>query len=53
VWLFAPGQGKTLQSDRLGPSDYSGPTSFGRDDAGELWAVTYDGTLWRMRAQAR
>ena len=52
VWLFAPGQGKTLQADRLGPSDYSGPTSFGRDDAGELWAVTYDGTLWRMRASS-
>lgn len=53
VWVFAPGQGKRLQSDRLGPTAYAGPTSFGRDDAGELWAVTYDGTLWRMRAESR
>lgn len=52
VWLYKRGQGKVLQADRLG-GDYSGPTSFGQDDAGELWAVTYDGTLWRMRAQSR
>jgi glucose/arabinose dehydrogenase len=28
-------------------------TSFGEDAAGEIWAVTIDGRLWRMRAVAR
>jgi len=51
VWLYASGQGKTLQSQRLGPS--SGATSFGVDDHQEVYAVTYDGTLWRMRANRR
>lgn len=53
VWVYAAGQGKVLQADRLGPRDYAGPTSFAEDDRGELWAVTYDGTLWRMHAQSR
>jgi glucose/arabinose dehydrogenase len=53
VWVYAPGQGKVLQARRLGPSSYNGPTSFGVDGSGEIWAVTYDGTLWRMRAQSR
>ncbi len=49
VWLYAHGQGKAVQSRRLGGS-YSGPTSFGQDDRGEIYAVTYGGTLWRMTA---
>jgi glucose/arabinose dehydrogenase len=53
VWVYAPGQGKALQADRLGPSVYNGPSSFGVDGSGEIWAVTYDGVLWRMRAQSR
>ena len=53
VWVYAPGQGKVLQSARLGSSSYNGPTSFGEDGSGEIWAVTYDGGLWRMRAQSR
>jgi glucose/arabinose dehydrogenase len=53
VWVYAPGQGKVLQAARLGSSSYNGPTSFGVDGSGEIWAVTYDGTLWRMRAQSR
>ena len=48
VWLYKKGKGKTLQRQRLGTS--IGVTSFGIDDAGEIFAVTYDGTLWRMRA---
>jgi hypothetical protein len=47
VWLYRPGPGKVLQDDRLGSS--IGATSFGVDDRGEIYAVTYDGTLWRMR----
>jgi glucose/arabinose dehydrogenase len=50
VWLFARGQGKHVQQQRLGSSDYRGATSFGVDDRGEIFAVTYDGVLWRMRA---
>jgi glucose/arabinose dehydrogenase len=53
VWLYSEGQGKLLQPQRLGPYDYAGPTSFGVDDNGEILAVTYDGTLWRMRATRR
>jgi len=53
VWLFSEGQGKVLQSRRLGPYDYAGATSFGVDDNQEILAVTYDGTLWRMRASAK
>ncbi len=51
VWLYAKGQGKHLQPRLLGPYDYGGPTSFGVDDNQEILAVTYDGTLWRMRAR--
>jgi hypothetical protein len=45
VWLYKPGVGKVVQRQRLN----GGPTSFGVDDRGEIYAVTYDGTLWRMR----
>ena len=53
VWLYSQGQGKHLQPRRLGPYDFGGPTSFGVDDHQEILAVTYDGTLWRMRAIRR
>lgn len=45
VWLYRAGSGKVLQDDRL----VGGVTSFGVDDRGEIYAVTIDGTLWRMR----
>ena len=47
VWLYKKGPGKVVQSARLGSG--SGATSFGVDDRGEIYAVTYDGVLWRMR----
>ncbi len=47
VWLYKKGPGKVVQSARLGSG--SGATSFGVDDRGEIYAVTYDGALWRMR----
>jgi glucose/arabinose dehydrogenase len=47
VWLYRPGPGKVVQDARLGRG--IGATSFGEDDRGEIYAVTYDGTLWRMR----
>lgn len=50
VWLYKPGRGKHAQGQRLGPSSYNGPTSFGVSSRGEIYGVTYDGTLWRMRA---
>ena len=50
VWLYKPGRGKHAQADRLGPSSYNGPTSFGVSSRKEIYAVTYDGALWRMRA---
>ncbi|HVQ87741.1 MAG TPA: PQQ-dependent sugar dehydrogenase, partial [Actinomycetes bacterium] len=53
VWAYSKNQGKHLQPGRLGPYDYAGPTSFGVDDQREILAVTYDGTLWRMRASHR
>ena len=53
VWAYTAGQGKRAQSQLLGPAQYAGPTSFGVNDAGEIFAVTYDGTLWRMRASRR
>jgi glucose/arabinose dehydrogenase len=46
VWLYKPGHGKVVQPSRLGTG--AGPTSFGVDDRGEIYAVTYDGVLWRM-----
>ena len=49
VWLYKPGRGKHAQAQRLGPSQYSGPTSFGVSSRDEIYAVTYDGSLWRMR----
>ncbi len=51
VWLYRPGVGKVLQADRLGGG--IGATSFGVDDRGEIYAVTYDGVLWRMRVARR
>lgn len=51
VWLYRPGAGRVLQPSRLGTS--SGPTSFGVDDRGEIYAVTLDGRLWRMRIVRR
>jgi hypothetical protein len=51
VWLYRPGSGKVAQPQRLGNG--AGPTSFGVDDRGEIYAVTYDGVLWRMRAVHR
>lgn len=51
VWLYRPGQGKVLQPARLGSG--IGATSFGVDDRGEIYAVTYDGILWRMRVTRR
>ncbi|MEO8329701.1 MAG: PQQ-dependent sugar dehydrogenase, partial [Candidatus Nanopelagicales bacterium] len=53
VWLCSRNQSKHLQPGRLGPYNYGGPTSFGVDDHQEILAVTYDGTLWRMRASHR
>ena len=50
VWVYAQGQGKRLQPRRLGPSMYQGATSFGVSDSNEVYAVTYNGVLWRMRA---
>jgi glucose/arabinose dehydrogenase len=44
IWTYRPGQGKTLQARRLGSV-----TSFGVDDRNEMWAVTIDGGLWRMK----
>ncbi|MEO8107991.1 MAG: PQQ-dependent sugar dehydrogenase, partial [Actinomycetes bacterium] len=49
VWLYRSGPGRVLQSRRLS----GGPTSFGVDDRGEIYAVTYDGSLWRMRVTRR
>lgn len=49
VWLYREGTGKVLQDTRLGTG--GGPTSFGRDDRGEIYAVTYDGVLWRMHVR--
>ena len=49
VWVYKPGRGKHVQDRRLGPSMYQGPTSFGETDRKEILAVTYNGTLWRMR----
>ncbi len=49
VWLYREGTGKVLQDARLGTG--GGPTSFGRDDRGEIYAVTYDGVLWRMHVR--
>lgn len=51
VWLYRAGTGKVLQPSRLGTG--GGPTSFGRDDGGEIYAVTYDGVLWRMHVRRR
>jgi glucose/arabinose dehydrogenase len=45
VWLYKPGAGRVVQQRQLN----GGPTSFGVDDRGEIYAVTYDGSLWRMR----
>jgi glucose/arabinose dehydrogenase len=45
VWLYKAGVGKVPQAQRLN----GGPTSFGVDDRGEIYAVTYDGVLHRMR----
>jgi len=52
VWVYRPGGRKVLQSQRLG-SGFAGPTSFGVDDRGEIWAVTFGGELYRMKAAAR
>ena len=51
VWLYRPGTGKVLQADRLGGG--IGASSFGVNDRGEIYAVTYDGVLWRMRVTRR
>jgi hypothetical protein len=51
VWLYRSGPGKVLQPRRLGSG--IGATSFGVDDHGEIYAVTYDGVLWRMRVSRR
>ena len=51
VWLFRPKVGKVLQPASLGRG--GGPTSFGADDRGEIYAVTFDGVLWRMRVAHR
>ena len=51
VWLYRPGAGRIVQPARLGAG--SGPTSFGVDDSGEIYAVTIDGVLWRMRVERR
>jgi glucose/arabinose dehydrogenase len=45
VWLYRPGVGKVVQKNRLN----GGPSSFGVDDRGEIYAVTLNGALWRMR----
>jgi hypothetical protein len=50
VWVYKSGRGKHVQSQLLGPAAYQGPSSFGVDGRGEIFSVTYDGTLWRMRA---
>ncbi len=52
VWVYRPGGRTMLQSQRLG-SEYAGPSSFGVDDRGEIWAVTYGGGLYRMKVTAR
>lgn len=49
VWMYRPAPGKVVQPQRLN----GGPTSFGVDDRGEIYAVTIDGTLWRMRVVRR
>ena len=51
VWLYRSGVGKVLQPARLGGG--IGASSFGVDDRGEIYAVTYDGILWRMRVTRR
>ena len=47
IWLYTPKAGKVLQNRGFGA--WSGPTSFGVDDRGEIYAVTRDGRVWRMR----
>ncbi len=49
VWAYRSGPGRVLQRKRLS----GGPTSFGVDDRGEIYSVTYDGGLWRMRVTRR
>jgi glucose/arabinose dehydrogenase len=49
VWLYRAGTGRVLQQARL----RGGPTSFGVDDRGEIYAVTIDGVLHRMRVVRR
>ena len=49
VWLHKSGAGKIQQPQRLA----GGATSFGVDDRGEIYAVTYDGVLHRMRVVRR
>ena len=49
VWLHKSGAGKIQQPQRLA----GGATSFGVDDKGEIYAVTYDGVLHRMRVVRR
>jgi glucose/arabinose dehydrogenase len=45
VWLYKAGTGRVVQKARLN----GGPSSFGVDDRDEVYAVTLDGGLWRMR----
>jgi glucose/arabinose dehydrogenase len=49
VWYRRPGETPVEQRQQLGPGRFAGPTSFGLTRRGELLAVTYDGTLWRLR----
>jgi glucose/arabinose dehydrogenase len=49
VWTARPGQRPVLQRQPLGPARFAGASSFGVTPRGELLAVTYDGTLWRLR----
>lgn len=49
VWAYRYDAGLDLQSKTLGPSRYAGPTAFAQTNAGRVLALTYDGTLWRLK----
>jgi hypothetical protein len=49
VWYRRPGETPVEQRQQLGLGRFAGPTSFGLTRRGELLAVKYDGTLWRLR----
>jgi len=49
VWVYALNGSAVSQGSLFGTR---GLTSFGEDAAGELWAVTIDGVLWQLSANA-